>query len=291
MGSLTERFVQDIDGLSDLPSISPVLAQLVATLGREDASVADVSQIIREDPVIAARVLRAANSAAYAGRAPVTSIREALLRLGLARVRRLALVASLYAAVPVRGTRAARDAVWRHSLGVAHTAEILARHATIAPESADPESAFLAGLLHDIGLLVLESHYPRECAAARRHALAQQVPLPVAELAVLAVDHGELGALLATHWSLPPSITAAIRSHHKLEAVAPEYRWDVAIVHLADYLVSREGLGDLQEGSVAAFDASVYADLGLTPDAMCDIVTEASAEARRAAMVLAASIG
>lgn len=290
MESLTERFVQDIEGLSDLPSLSPVLAQLVATLGHEDASVVDVSQIIRQDPVIAARVLRAANSAAYAGRAPVVSIREALLRLGLARIRRLALVASLYAAVPVRGTRAARDAFWRHSLGVAHAAEILARHATVVSDSADPESAFLGGLLHDIGLLVLESHYPRECAMARRHAVAEQIPLPAAEQAVLGVDHAELGALLATHWSLPASITAAIRAHHRIDGAPPEYRWEASVVHLADYLVSREGLGDLQEGSVIAFDAGVYAELGLTPDAMRDVVTEASAEARRAAMVLAASV-
>src|SRR5213593_1618739 len=91
MPTLTERFVADIEGLSDLPSLSPVLAHLIATLGREDASVAEVAAIIRQDPVIAARVLRAANSAAYIGRSPVSSIRDALLRLGLARIRRLAL--------------------------------------------------------------------------------------------------------------------------------------------------------------------------------------------------------
>jgi len=65
MPTLTERFVADIEGLSDLPSLSPVLAHLIATLGREDASVAEVAAIIRQDPVIAARVLRSANSAAY----------------------------------------------------------------------------------------------------------------------------------------------------------------------------------------------------------------------------------
>jgi len=129
MLTLTERFVADIEGLSDLPSLSPVLAHLIATLGREDASVAEVAAIIRQDPVIAARVLRSANSAAYIGRSPVSSIRDALLRLGLARIRRLALVASLYDAVPVRGTRAAREIFWQHSLGVAHGSEIIARYA------------------------------------------------------------------------------------------------------------------------------------------------------------------
>src|SRR5216117_2630321 len=178
MLTLTERFVADIEGLSDLPSLSPVLAHLIATLGREDASVAEVAAIIRQDPVIAARVLRSATSAAYIGRSPVSSIRDALLRLGLARIRRLALVASLYDAVPVRGTRADRELFWQHSLGVAHGSEIIARYAVGSPEDLDPESVFLAGLLHDLGLLVLESHYPKESSAVKRYRHSERAALP-----------------------------------------------------------------------------------------------------------------
>src|SRR5256885_5407339 len=119
MPTLTERFVADIEGLSDLPSLSPILAHLIATLGREDASVAEVAAIIRQDPVIAARVLRSANSAAYIGPSPGSSTSDALLRPGPAPIRRLALVATLYDAVPARGPRAARETFWQHSLRVA----------------------------------------------------------------------------------------------------------------------------------------------------------------------------
>src|SRR5947207_11644127 len=145
MLTLTERFVADIEGLSDLPSLSPVLAHLIATLGREDASVAEVAAIIRQDPVIAARVLRSATSAAYIGRSPVSSIRDALLRLGLARIRRLALVASLYDAVPVRGTRAAREIFWQHTLGRANRSVVVARYAVVRPEDLYAETDFLFG--------------------------------------------------------------------------------------------------------------------------------------------------
>jgi putative nucleotidyltransferase with HDIG domain len=287
MPTLTDRFVADIEGLSDLPSLSPVLAQLVSTLGREDASVSDVAGIIRQDPVLVARVLRAANSAAYAGRSPVVSIRDALLRLGLLRVRRLALVASLYDAVPVRGTRAAREVFWQHSLGVAHGAEIIARHAGGVPEDADPEAAFLAGLLHDIGLLVMESHYPKEAAAVKRHADTEGVPLCVAELAVLQTDHGELGALLAAHWAMPEPITVGIRAHHRVDLAPDVHRWSAAIVHLADYIVSAEGIGDLQEGSALSFSDSVLTHLGIKPEALSSIIEETRADARKAASVLA----
>src|SRR5437667_9581412 len=100
MLTLTERFVADIEGLSDLPSLSPVLAHLIATLGREDASVAEVAAIIRQDPVIAARVLRSANSAAYFGRSPASPIRDPPLLLGLARTRRQPLAPSPHDAGP-----------------------------------------------------------------------------------------------------------------------------------------------------------------------------------------------
>jgi len=288
MPTLTERFVADIEGLSDLPSLSPVLAQLIATLGRDDASVAEVAAIIRQDPVLAARVLRSANSAAYAGRSPVSSIRDALLRLGLVRVRRLALVASLYDAVPVRGTRAARETFWQHSLGVAHGAEIIARHAAAGPDDIDPEGCFLAGLLHDIGLLVLESHYPKEAASVKRHADATGMPLCQAEMVVLGTDHGELGALLATHWSMPDAISAAIRTHHRVDQSAEGYRWHAAVVHLSDFIVSSENIGDLNEGSAAVFSDAVFDILGLDRVAMPSIVEETRTEARRASSVLSA---
>ncbi len=286
MPSLTERFVADIEGLGDLPSLSPVLVRLVQTLARDDASVVEVASIIRQDPVLAARVLRAANSAAYAGRSPVASIREALLRLGLVRVRRLALVASLYQAMSVRGTRLHRDAFWQHSLAVAHGSEILVRHATGCPEDVDPETAFLAGLLHDLGLLVLESHYPREAEAVKRYADAEGVSLCAAELAVLQTDHGELGALLASHWAMPDAITAAIGAHHRLELAPPEHRWAACIVHLADFLASTEDLADPAEGLAARFDPQAYDVLGLSAETMPPLVEEIRTETRRVASAL-----
>jgi HD-like signal output (HDOD) protein len=289
MISLTERFLADIEGLSDLPSLSPILGQLIATLGREDASVADVAAIIRQDPVIAARVLRSANSAAYAGRSPISSIREALLRLGLVRVRRLALVASLYDAVPVRGTRVAREVFWQHSLAVAHGCEIVVREAPGIPDDADPEGAFLSGLLHDLGLLVLESHYPKEAAAVKRHADGEGVPLFDAELAVLNTDHGELGALLAGHWSMPEVITAAIRAHHRLELAPEAFRWAASVVHLADYIACSEHIADLDEGVAERFNPVVFEVLGVAEANLTPLVEEVRTETRKAASVLSAS--
>lgn len=286
MVKLAERFVDDLEGLSDLPTHSPVLAQLLATLGRDDASLTDVAAIIRDDPVLSARVLRAANSVVYAARTPVATIREALLRLGFLTVRRLAMVVSLYTAVPSRKHQAAHEAYWQHSLGVAHASEAIARRVPEWPEEADPELLFLGGLLHDIGLLVLENHYPREYASVAEAAKAERMPFVAAERAVLETDHGELGALLARHWALPVAIEAMIRTHHEPETAAPAHRWSAHVVHLADFVCGSEGIGDFRENASEGVDAATCQALGIGVDIVPDIVEETHQEVRRALSLL-----
>ena len=123
----------------------------------------------------------------------------------------------------------------------------------------------------------------------KRYADAKGVALCLAELEVLQTDHGELGALLATHWTMPDSITAAIRAHHRFDQAPAEYRWNAAVIHLADNLVSQKAIADLKEGSAACFDVAVMETLGLFPDALVQITEETRTEARKAATVLNAS--
>jgi HD-like signal output (HDOD) protein len=243
MAGLKERFASDIEGLTDLPALSPVIAQLLATLGRDDAGVAEIGEIIRQEPVLTAKVLRAANAAFYAGRAPATSIRDALLRLGLVTVRRLTMVMSLYNAMPGRGARIGQHRFWQHSLALGHAAALVAYHSETRPSDVDNEVVFLTGLLHDIGLLVLASHYPREFDAAASLAKQDGLGLPEAELAALETDHGELGGVLIAHWGLPEVIAGPIAVHHRVPAAPEEHRWGAAVIEVADQLCTAAGQG------------------------------------------------
>ena len=123
MASLAERFLDSIEAADDLPALSGVLTELVRSLDSVDSTVPEIAAIIRKDPVITAQVLRAANAATYAGYGPVASIHQALLRLGIVRVRRIAILASLYASVPFRGRHIALNVFWRHAVGVVHLKE------------------------------------------------------------------------------------------------------------------------------------------------------------------------
>lgn len=285
--TLTREGVKaNLNVLGDLPSLSPVVAQLTATLGRDDVGVTQVEAIIHRDPVIAAKILFAANAAAFASHTPTTSVRAALMRLGFLRVRRLALLISLYNAVPP-AQHTLQEAFWRHSLAVAHAAEVIGRHAMTRKPDADVESVFLAGLMHDIGVLVLSSHYAQQYAAVSAHAGEHGLTLPAAEMSVLALDHGEIGACLAEHWQFPPDTAAAIRFHHRVEEAPKEHRWEAAVIRLADAASSMDSSWDLGEGSTLSEEEPWLEDLGLKADALPEILEETRVEATRATAVLA----
>jgi HD-like signal output (HDOD) protein len=125
--SLAKRIASDIDVLSDLPSPSPVVARLSATLGDDDVEVRTIEAIIGQDPVVAGKVIHAANAAAYASHTPTASIRAALLRLGVIGVRRLAMLFGLFNAYP--GPRVP-EGFWQHSLAVAQLTDVVVQHMT-----------------------------------------------------------------------------------------------------------------------------------------------------------------
>lgn len=135
MATLAERIIANLETLSDLPSPSPVLIKLSNTLGRDDVDLREIEDLIFLDPVLAGRLIQAANAAAFAGYSPTSSIRNALLRLGLVRVRRLALMLGLFNAMPANR---APEAFWPHSLGTAICSEVILRHVTPPDEGTDP---------------------------------------------------------------------------------------------------------------------------------------------------------
>jgi len=287
MTSLADRINREIEGgLSDLPSPSPVLVKLTATLGREDVDVREIEDLIGRDPVLAGRVIQAANAAAFAGYSATNSIHNALLRLGVIRVRRLAMLLGLFNALPAQRVP---EAFWPHSVGTAVCSEVILRHVAAAPEGGDPDAVFLAALLHDLGLLVLASHYPsdyqRLCDASAREAR----PIHEVEDEVLGIDHAAIGARLAAQWLFPPSVCAAIGGHHRVATVAPEHRWNTLVVHLADALHYRCYGAETDERLTVRPDVAALTELGIEPRALATLIAEAQLEAQRAGEVLRAS--
>ncbi len=276
------RLREDLPLLADLPAFPPVLAQLSATLGREDVGLADVEDIIHRDPVIAARLVSAANAVIYADHAPVTSVRGALLRLGLVRVRRLAMLISLYNAVPRRD--ALGDRFWRHSLAVAHAVEALGQFTPTGTETT--ERITLGALLHDIGILVVATHYPKAHAAVAAAMTEHSMGWCEAEAAVLGMDHGEVGACLGEHWGLTPAVLSAIRYHHRAAAAPVAERGIASLLRLAEAVSNGDPMSSLGEGGELQADDPALAEIGITADRLASALAQAKGAARSGASLL-----
>ena len=281
----------ELDCLDQLPPPPAMVTRLLACFGRDDIALADVEAIVRQDPLLAARILQAANCAAYGTRLPARTTLEALLRLGLDEVRRLALALAASRALPSRGTHQEYVSFWTHSLGVANLAHEIARMASRRAGAPPADEVFIAGLFHDLGQLALAHARPAARDAVARLADERGLGHLAAETAVYGADHGEAGARVARHWHMPDFVIDAGRLHLRAPEADGPTRWHVAIVAGADLLHSAQGLGDLGETRLAtlepaAWDALGLAELGLSIEDALELSCTLLEEAARSTLIL-----
>lgn len=170
--------------------------------------------VIEKDPVMTVKILRVINSAAFSLPNKMTSINQSVVYLGLNTVKNMALSFAAVGILP--RTNAAGFDVQKylmHSLTVASVARALANHQVVG--DVDPGDCYIAGLLHDFGKVVFAQFMPDEFRAALEYCQEKQVPLHVAETAVIGADHTVVGSMLAERWQFPPALVACIRTHHQ----------------------------------------------------------------------------
>lgn len=209
-GAAIPSIAEALRRLRELPSLPDAVGQLLLLLQRDDLDTRELADKIALDQAIAAKTLRLANSSFYGLSARVTSLQQAIAVLGMHSIRTLvtaiAMTGSLRApALPGFDLRQ----FWRHALATAAAARALARC-----QQQNPETAFTAGLLHDIGVPVLATCFPPEYAAMDAWRLAQGCSQSEAEQACFGFDHAAMGAALAAHWRFPPAIQEAAAQHH-----------------------------------------------------------------------------
>ncbi len=231
--------------IAQLPPLPQAVLALQATLQDESASVADCALRIRQDPALTARLLRLANSAFYGVPGRVTGIDDAVQLIGLRSLRLLAMTAAVTLQFSVGSSRARwLDRFWRHALAVAHLAQGLAEL-----RGQPVERAYIAGLLHDIGWLVLATRTGADPDAD-----------PDADRA--GDDHAAAGAAVARHWHLPTAVAEAIAGHHAPAGGASSATSLEDIVHVADALAHGHGFGHDPEEPAPPIDAGAWQRLG-----------------------------
>ncbi|WP_397546189.1 HDOD domain-containing protein [Rhodothermus marinus] len=228
------------ESVRSLPPLPAAVERLLAMSREPEVDFRKVSQVIESDPALTARILRAANSAFYGVSRRVQTVRQAVVLLGHEVVINLALGVSVLNLKRNLLKQWPGDpaAFWRHSLSVALMARELARQLKLT----DTEGAFVAGLLHDIGKLVLLSHHGVVYAQTLLAARQSSDPLYLLERELFEVDHAAAGYALCQHWNLPEALAQAVAEHHADEP--PASGTIAELVYDANELIKRLGLGD-----------------------------------------------
>lgn len=199
--------------LDKLPPFSPVLNHLIASLADDDVSFARLADVIERDTVLSGNILRLVNSALYGRRGMVSSVRAAVSILGISKLRNFLLglsVSRMWAKVATpRGWSTARFN--DHSVSVAIWADLLVQQT----DAHFPEGAFAAGLLHDLGRMMIAIALPAEFDAIQSEHAASGRPLETIEHEMLDLTHSELSAAALMRWNLPVPIQKAVLYHHR----------------------------------------------------------------------------
>jgi putative nucleotidyltransferase with HDIG domain len=264
----------------DLPSLPSILVDLIGSFERDDLDAATLAEKMSRDQALAAKTLRLANSSFYGLPGKVRTVRQAVVVLGFDSARALAVASSVIATFGDSGFRRIDVAgFWRHSIAAALCARSLARHANV-----DQDYAFIAGLLHDIGRLVLASSFPDDYAQAVAYCERMDTTMSEAELHVLGVDHQRIGQMLAEAWKFPPAIQRAIGEHH---APAVDELCDVpGVVHAANAMVQALDLGGGEHVAVPRLLDATWDSLGLTPERLRAVCRETEGQFEEACRLL-----
>ncbi len=255
------ELVQGVQGLVTLPDVFIRINQLVES---PDSSMNDIAAAVARDPSFTVRLLRVANSPFYGFSSSIDTVPKAVSVIGTSQVRNLALstaIASSFAGLP--NSLVSMENFWRHSLYCALAARLLARQA----HKCDAEAVFTAGLLHDIGELVIFNRLPERAKEALQLVLddAEGLTVHQAERQVLGFDHAQVGGELARQWKLPSLLEECIGCHHN-PGEATRHPREAAIVHIANALAVMAELDTLAHEDVSPIDPLAWEAIGLQGD-------------------------
>lgn len=246
-----------------LPTLPGVINKLNALSNDEKSSVQEMARIVSADQVLSARILRLANSPSY-GFYRVSTISNAMILLGVNVVKSLALSSSIFEIMEKNSV-----GLWEHSLGTATAANIIAKKLAL-PEV---EEIATAGLLHDIGKVIIGLKCFDQVQEIRRLVKLDELYVIDAERTILDTDHAEVGGWLSKSWYLPDKLSEPISCHHDV-AASEDHRIKTSVVHLADVLVKAGGFGHSGDHFVPPIQPLAWDVLKLDEKLLEEIVIE-----------------
>ncbi len=242
--------------IGQLPSLSIIVTRLLVLLQRDDVTMAALTAEIARDQALATRILRIANSPFYGLSSHIGSLQQAGTLLGLHTMHSIITAAGIIGHFPPRqDTGFDRFSFWLHAIGTGIAAQVIARRSGL-----DSEQAFTAGLLHDIGKVVLTAYFEQDFARVLVYRDEHDCLIREAEQEVMGFDHTHIGARVARHWKLPNLLITAIQNHHTISSKASPL---AELVHVADIICRGMDIGHGGDDLIPTLHPDALSRLGL----------------------------
>lgn len=253
-----------VENINALPTIPSTLKRLSVLIEKPRITLDEISRFVANDPALTTKVLKMVNSAIYGFPGRISSVSHAIMLLGLNVVKGLLLGVSVFEIM-----QTSMLGLWDHSVGCAVVARLIALRKGLK----EPDEVSVAGLLHDIGKVILILEYPREYEAAIKDAQTQGVIISETEKNHFAESHANVGGWLAEKWRFPRNLVEVIENHHKPQ-LSRLAQTETAIVHLSDILVRARGMGFAGDNSLPVINAAAFETLKLTETDLKEILKE-----------------
>ena len=269
---LLKRKVEDLSSLPTLPAFVTVITNMVDD---DSTGAQEIGEIIQRDQVLSAKILKLVNSPVYGFPRRISSVTHALVLLGFNVVKGLVLSTAVFDDLAKE-----TSGLWKHSLGTA----LISRRIGAELGVMDPEECMIAGLLHDLGKVILSHLALEDYVQAISTAHASGRHIAEVEEEMFGVDHSRIALWLALRWHLPERLTDALTYHHNPSRAKGTSQM-AAIVHLADILARSMEYGECGDGTMPALDHDAFRSLDLSIEQIDKIMQDADEQYRLGADV------
>ncbi len=261
-----EELNKILDSIQDIPTLPSIANKVIQVINDPQSNSKAIADIIKNDPALTARLLKIGNSAYYAGYSPCTNVQNAITRMGLLQIKRLVFSISILGAFD-KYAAAGFDIkdFWKHSIAVAYNTRTIGKLARFR----DTEELYTAGLLHDLGMLIIIKYMPEMFdAIMKKREAAPGLSFYDCERSDYPISHCEIGSWLSVRWQMSREIQSVIYNHHQPPIASTLFEKDIimfsAIVYLADRFSSKIDAGFLNDHD-SEVDKQIYGYVFSTP--------------------------
>jgi HD-like signal output (HDOD) protein len=283
------NILQRMHEIHELPALPEVLFKVQALVNSDEGNAATLGRITEQDPSLTTKILKVANSS-YFGQVNqrISSLQLAIARIGFNEVRNIVTAISCIKQFSKRSNLLDYKAFWRHSLAAAYLTKIIADTAQVKYAAQDRQFYFLAGLLHDIGILVFDQFFHKEFEGIVDYALKKECSFLTAESFEIGKEtHQVVGSALLELWKIDPVVISGVRFHHHgLDKVPEHHRVIAQVTYLAEYVLCNCSLGSF-EGTVPEIEKGLLDSLRLSQDSMSALFDAAEAQVEKSDLIVA----